>query len=56
LGLSHNTLTNYYQIVFELSQSPRWKFSLTEIENMMPYELDVYATLMKSLLNEERNL
>ena len=30
------------------------KYSLTEIENMMPWERDVYVGLLQSHLEEER--
>ena len=29
------------------------KYSLTEIENMMPWERDVYVTLLKQYIDEE---
>lgn len=29
------------------------KYSLTEIENMMPWERDIYVTLLKQHLEEE---
>ncbi len=29
------------------------KYSLTEIENMMPWERDVYVTLLKQYIEEE---
>ena len=29
------------------------KYSLTEIENMMPWEIDVYVALLKQYIEEE---
>jgi len=29
-------------------------YSLTEIENMMPWELEIYVTLLKQFLEEEK--
>ena len=44
-------LENYYKLNFALMQYH--KYSLTEIENMMPWERDVYVTLLKQHLEEE---
>jgi hypothetical protein len=44
-------LENYYKLNFALVQYH--KYSLTEIENMMPWERDVYVTLLKQHLEEE---
>ena len=44
-------LENYFQINFSLMQFH--KYSLTEIENMIPWERDVYVTLLKNHLDEE---
>lgn len=52
--LGHNSLENYYQMQFSLVQ--HHKYSLTELDNMIPYELDIYVKLLtehiKSLENE----
>jgi hypothetical protein len=29
------------------------KYSLTELENMMPFERDIYVTLLKQFLDEQ---
>lgn len=54
--LGHNTLENYYQTQFSLVQ--HHKYSLTELENMIPYELDIYINLLvehiKSLEKEKK--
>jgi hypothetical protein len=44
MALSHNTLKNYYEVNFSLMH--HHKYSLTEIENMMPWEREVYVTLL----------
>jgi hypothetical protein len=46
-------LENYYQLNFSLMQYH--KYSLTEIENLMPWERDVYVTLLKNHLEEEKS-
>ena len=45
-------LENYYKINFALIQYH--KYSLTEIENMMPWERDIYVGLLQQHLEEER--
>ena len=47
----HMDLENYYKLNFAMMQYH--KFSLTEIENLMPWERDVYVTLLKQHLEEE---
>ena len=46
-------LENYYQLNFSLMQYHKW--SLTEIEGLMPWERDVYVTLLKNHLEEEKS-
>jgi len=45
-------LANYYKLNFALIQYH--KYSLTEIETMLPWERDVYVTLLEQHLEEER--
>lgn len=51
LILSHENLFNYYQTNFNLMQYH--KYSLTELENMMPWEREIYITLLVQHLEEE---
>ena len=44
-------LENYYKLNFSLMQYH--KYSLTEIENMMPWERDIYVGLLQQHLEEE---
>ena len=44
-------LENYFRLNFALMQYH--KYSLTEIENMMPWERDVYVMLLQAHLEEE---
>jgi hypothetical protein len=44
-------LESYFRINFALIQYHKW--SLTEIENMMPFERDIYVILLKNHLDEE---
>jgi len=45
-------LENYFVLNFSLIQYH--KYSLTEIENMIPWERDVYVGMLKNHLEEER--
>jgi hypothetical protein len=45
-------LENYYMLNFALLQYH--KYSLTEIENLIPWERDIYVTLLKNHLEEEK--
>ena len=45
-------LEAYFKINFALMQ--HHKYSLTEIENMMPWERDVYVELLKQLIEEQK--
>ena len=49
--MSHIDLETYFRINFALMQYH--KYSLTEIENMMPWERDVYVALLQQHLEEE---
>jgi hypothetical protein len=46
----HNTLQNYYSVVFSLVQ--HHKYSITEIENMIPFERDIYVEMLINYLRE----
>jgi len=50
--MCHIDLENYYRLNFALIQYHKW--SLTEIEAMMPWERDVYVELLKQHLEEEK--
>jgi len=49
--MAHIDLESYFRINFALMQFH--KYSLTEIENLMPWERDVYLTLLKQHIEEE---
>ena len=51
--MSHIDLESYFKLNFALMQ--HHKYSLTEIENMMPWERDIYLGLLNQY-NEEENL
>tara|TARA_R100000027_G_scaffold56617_1_gene45933 strand:+ start:113 stop:280 length:168 start_codon:yes stop_codon:yes gene_type:complete len=49
--MSHTSLESYYKTNFALMQYH--KYSLTELENMMPWEREVYVTLLQQYIEEE---
>ena len=51
LTMAHIDLESYFRINFALMQFH--KYSLTEIENLMPWERDVYLALLKQHIEEE---
>jgi len=50
MTLSHNTLMNYYQTNFSLMQ--HHKYSLSELEEMIPWEREIYVKLLLDYLEE----
>jgi len=50
--MAHMKAESYYELTFSLIQYH--KYSLTEIENMMPWERDIYVGLLQAHLEEER--
>jgi len=51
--MSNDTLTNHYSANFELMYHHH--FSLTELNNMLPYERTVYIQMLNNYL-EQKNL
>ena len=51
LSLSHESLANYYQTNFSLLQ--HHKYSLDELENMIPFEKDFYVTMLINYIEKE---
>ena len=49
--MAHIDLESYYKVCFSLMQ--HHKYSLTEIENMMPWERDIYLALLNQYVEEE---
>ena len=50
--LSHDDLGNYYKLNFALMQYH--KYSLEDIENMIPFEREVYIAMLIKFLEEEK--
>ena len=51
MALSHETLSNYYRTNFQLMQ--HHNYSLTELDHMMPWEREIYVTLLMEHIKEE---
>ena len=49
--MAHIDLESYFKLNFALIQ--HHKYSLTEIENMMPWERDIYLGLLNEHIEEE---
>ena len=49
--MAHIDLEAYFKLNFALIQ--HHKYSLTEIENMMPWERDIYVGLLNQWVEEE---
>ena len=49
--LSHDSLFNYYETNFALMQ--HHKYSLTELDNMIPWEREIYVNLLAKWIKEE---
>jgi len=50
MALSHNSLQNYFSTIFSLAQ--HHKYSLSEIENLIPFERDIYIELLMKHIKE----
>ena len=48
--LSHISLLNYYRLIFSLAQHHKW--SVIEVENMFPYERDLYTDMLTDHIEE----
>ncbi len=44
-------LMSYYKLIFSLAQFHKW--SVTEIENLIPYEREVYVVMLNQHIEEE---
>lgn len=51
LSLCYDNLKNYYKTNFSLMQ--HHKYSLTELEEMIPWEREVYVSMLIQFIEEE---
>lgn len=50
--LSHETLANYYKTNFAMMQ--HHNYSLTELENQIPFEREIYVAMLLQHLEKEK--
>ena len=50
MAMMHNNLMAYYERIFAFRQYHSW--SLEDVENMMPWELDVMMTLLSNYIEK----
>ena len=50
--MRYNNLNNYYLLNFTLMH--HYKYSLTEIENMIPFEREVYCEMIREELEKQK--
>ena len=48
----HNNISNYYKVIFSLAQ--HHKYSISEIENLIPFERDLYVEMLVDYIEEEK--
>ena len=51
MSMAHTNLESYFRINFALMQ--HHKYSLTELENMIPWEKEVYLSFLQQYIEEE---
>lgn len=54
MGVSHTTLENYYSTIFAMVQ--HHKYSITDLENLFPFERDIYVELLMSYLKTQKEM
>ena len=51
ISMAHEDLVSYYKLNFAMMQ--HHKYSLTELENMIPWEREIYVSLLQQYIEEE---
>lgn len=52
MSMSHSSLQLYYKTVFSLAQ--HHKYQISEIENLLPYERDLYVELLIDYIESQK--
>jgi len=50
--MSHTSLARYYSMIFALAQ--HHKYSISDIEGLIPYERDLYVDMLMDYLEEQK--
>jgi len=53
MALSHEGLVNFYNTNFQMMQ--HHKYSLSELEDMMPWEREIYLILLRQHIAKENS-
>ena len=54
MALSHTTLKDYYNTIFSLAQ--HHKYSISDLENLIPFERDLYVDMLLNYLEEQKKM
>jgi len=49
----HNDLGNYYSLIFTMKK--HHNYSIDEIENLIPFERDIYVNMIKEEIEADKN-
>lgn len=52
MNLGHNDLANFYTTNFAMTF--HHKYALSDLENMIPFERDIYVAMIRNHLEEEK--
>jgi hypothetical protein len=52
--LGHTSITNYYYLMFNMAQ--HHGYGIEDLENILPYELDLYTTMLLEYLEKQKEL
>lgn len=52
--MSYSNITNYYKTIFSMVQ--HHKYSISELENLIPFERDLYVEMLVDYLEEQKFL
>ena len=52
--MSHNSLHNYYSSIFSMAQ--HHKYSIDEIERLMPFERDIYVEMLAAFIRKQEEM
>ena len=50
MALSHASLAGYYKTIFSMAQ--HHKYSINEIENLIPFERDIYVEMLVDYIKQ----
>jgi len=51
MSMSYIDLMSYYKLIFSMAQFHKW--SITELENLIPFEREAFVTMLNQHIEEE---